>query len=298
MDIDWDRCIICQKITKETLKCPLQSPGTSRDKTKAYETFLDNVTQFRELNLLPTEVFFERNETAENFAAHSASWHKSCHLKYNNTKLIKAKKKRESDPEPDEKRLRKRRAVDVQETCFLCEKGSEVGDLRQILTFEADKNIRTMVTELQDSVLLARITGGDLIAVEAKYHLNCLVNLRNRYRSHIRKISKEPENINEKMNESRTFVELTSYIEQSVDHGILLFRLAELQTLYVNRLEDLGIDKSVNRTRLKEQILQHFPEAQEQQEGRNAIIIFKEGMRNMLQDALKKNVISQIMHLY
>ncbi len=63
----------------------------------------------------------------------------------------------------------------------------EEGDLHQILTFDADSSIRAMITELQDTLLLASllawIEGGDLIAREVKYHLKCLVNLRNRYRS-------------------------------------------------------------------------------------------------------------------
>ena len=33
-----------------------------------------------------------------------------------------------------------------------------------------DHNLRQMATELQDAELLARISGGDLIAIEAKYH--------------------------------------------------------------------------------------------------------------------------------
>ncbi len=68
-------------------------------------------------------------------------------------------------------------------TCLFCEKGCEEAGLHQVLTFDADTNIRAMVTELQDTSLLARIVDvGDLIAREAKYHLKCLMNLRNRYR--------------------------------------------------------------------------------------------------------------------
>ena len=63
----------------------------------------------------------------------------------------------------------------------MCERGIEEGELHQVLTFDTDTNIRTMITELQDTELLARIDGGNLIAKELKYHLNCLVNLRNRY---------------------------------------------------------------------------------------------------------------------
>ena len=54
---------------------------------------------------------------------------------------------------------------------MFCEKGPEEGDLHQILTFDADAGIREMVTELQDTQLLAQIGTADLIAKEAKYHL-------------------------------------------------------------------------------------------------------------------------------
>ena len=55
----------------------------------------------------------------------------------------------------------------------------------------------------------------------------------------------------------------------------------------MNRTGELGINKSVNKTRLKDHLLEHFPEAQDQFDGRNTIIIFKEGMRHMLNEALK-----------
>ena len=134
-----------------------------------------------------------------------------------------------------------------------------------------------MVAELQDTKLLAQIGTEDLIAKEAKYHLKCLVKLRNRYRSYQRKNQElQQATINEKMDECRVFVELTTYIEKAVESGTLLFRLADLHSLYVNRLSDLGINKTVNRTRLKGDLLNHFSEAQEQCDGKNAIIVFKE----------------------
>ncbi len=150
-----------------------------------------------------------------------------------------------------------------------------------------------MIMELQDTQLLSQIEGGDLIARDAKYHLKCLVNFRNRYRSHIRKSSLEPERINEKVNESRVFVELTSYIESAVCSGTILFKLSDIHTLYVNRLEDLGIAKVINKTRLKNQLLEHFSEAQEQYDGKNVVIVFKKGMENMLREALKKRDFSE-----
>ena len=94
--------------------------------------------------------------------------------------------------------------------CVFCMKGQEERDLHQVLMFDANDNIQTMVTVLQDTELLARIDGGNLIAKETKNHLNCLTNLRNHYRSHIRKLNQEEEKaqtVEENMNISRVFVD-------------------------------------------------------------------------------------------
>jgi hypothetical protein len=40
-----------------------------------------------------------------------------------------------------------------------------------------------MATDLQDTALLAKISGGDLIPFEAKYHLTSLTELQIRHRS-------------------------------------------------------------------------------------------------------------------
>ena len=142
MELNWDRCVICQQETGEPLKCPLLSPGSSRDNTDAYTSFLTNVEQFRAIGTLPAELYFGSDETVANFASHSASWHKSCHLKFNNSKLAKAKKKRERNHDDEEKKPSKRKALDVQK-CLFCEKGEEEHVLHEVSTFYADKNIRS-----------------------------------------------------------------------------------------------------------------------------------------------------------
>ena len=207
MELNWSLCIICQKDTSEPLKCPLHNPVTSSDKkTDVYRSFLENVEQFRDIGALPIELHFGSNESADNLASHSASWHKSCHLKFNNSKLSKAKKREHNTDMPDERRSCKRQAIDIGK-CFFCEKGHEEGGLSQVSSFDTDSNMRTMITELQDTNLLCRIGVGDLIAMEAKYHAKCQVNLRNRYRSLIKSKSRDDsQNTNEKVNESRVFV--------------------------------------------------------------------------------------------
>ncbi len=49
-------------------------------------------------------------------------------------------------------------------------------------------------------------------------------------------------------------------LEQALYFGTLLFILSEIHTLYVNCLEDLGIKIAINKTRLKNQLLEHFSE--------------------------------------
>ncbi len=202
--MDWNHCIICQQDTTEPLKCPLHSPASS--KTDAYESFLTNVEQFKAINALPTSIYFGSEETPASFSRHVASWHKSCHLKYNNSKLNKAQKRKRSNcstmSDCEKQPSRKRQALN-NDNCLFCEKGQKDGDLHQVSTFDADINIRTIITELQDTRLLAIIDGGDLIAKETKYHLKCLTNLKNRYRSNNRRSKQHPENTNAKLNESR-----------------------------------------------------------------------------------------------
>ena len=65
--------------------------------------------------------------------------------------------------------------------------------------------------------------------------------------------------------------------------------LSELHSLFVSRLQTLGVQKQVNRTRLKTSILENFPDAQEQNDGKNVVIIFNKA----IQDIVKKVVYSK-----
>ncbi len=67
------------------------------------------------------------------------------------------------------------------------------------------------------------------------------------------------------------------YVEKAVYSCTLLFKLSELHSLYINRLVDLGVSNSINKTRLKNYLLEHSPESQEQQKRKNTIIVFREG---------------------
>ena len=64
-----------------------------------------------------------------------------------------------------------------------------------------------------------KIVGTDLIAKSIRYHLKCLVELRNRCRSCNANLKEDDKKVDESVNKSRVFVELTSYIEREVNSG-------------------------------------------------------------------------------
>ena len=155
---------------------------------------------------------------------------------------------------------------------------------------DADTNVRRMATDLQYTALLAKIGSGDLHALEAKYHMACLTKLRNTHRS----LNREQQEISscnteEKKIEARALTELFSYIETSIE-GVLCFKVSELRCLYQTRLADFGSSKEINKVRFKELLLSYFPDAQAQNDGKNILLIFKQGMQDILKQAFLQKV--------
>ena len=303
MEISWSRCIICQTTTTEDLRCPLRACGPCYDPVSVYASFLQNVLEFSSLGALPVNVPFALDIDTDVLIKNEASWHKSCYLKFNLPKLQKAKErvsrkreKEEGQPEEEEKapasKNRRQSLTHNKVDCILC--GIEGGQLHEVTTFSTDQNIRRMITEINDAMLMPKISGVDLIAAEAKYHLKCLTDLRNWYRSQLTKKRQEScKEEDEKIMESQAFIELVDYIENSVEDNNLLFMLSELHSLFISRLEALGVYKTVNKTQLKNSLLAQFPDAQEQNDGKNLVIIFTKALQGMVKDAIKKRDFSE-----
>ena len=119
---------------------------------------------------------------------HKAKWHKSCRDKYNNTKYDRLHKHtltEEADATMTltadartSKRIQITNSIEKSTyQCFLYDKPAKLGDLRHASTFGVDSKIRTAALQLNDTHLLAKLSEGDVIALELKYHLNCLVAL-------------------------------------------------------------------------------------------------------------------------
>ena len=289
--MDWTNCIICQKLTSEQLSCPQLT--SKYEPSTVYENFLLNVEEFKKLDRVRVELNFVGEWSVEVFMQKKASWHRSCHQKFNNSKLQRVrnrKRKFEANTthEDHERSPLKRRPPQFQ-LCLFCEE-IKSEKLHEYTTVNADKALRSMATEMLDTEILAKISGGDLVAIEAKYHILCLVKYRNKYRSFLRQ-QHSPENWSREQHKARAFTELVAFIEALLEEESYLFKLSELHQLYQQRLNDLGEDINSNKTRLKDMLLQHFSEmgVQEQSDGKKTVLVFPEGMQHMLQDALDVN---------
>ena len=170
--MNWKLCVICQKSTSEGLKCPLSTPGR-QDKLAPYDSFLKRVNVFRELNQLALPLSHLVNGIiANDLVVNRAHWHKSCHMKFSNDKIERLKRKRtklessDADATNTKRACIRRQSLD-KNSCIFCLECDDT--LHSVSTLETDASIRSMAIDLQDFNLLAKIEGGDLIALEAKY---------------------------------------------------------------------------------------------------------------------------------
>ena len=168
MELDWSRCIICQMKATEPFKCPANCPAADTQCVEeTYRKFLENVMEFREIDSMPCSVPFGIEHLTPSYV-NGASWHKSCYLNVNTTKLQRARKRsmeRDGNAVPPAVERPKRQCIGS-DVCVFC---LQDGGLHNSSTFDADHKVRKMVTELEDRILMSRMASGDLIAIEAKY---------------------------------------------------------------------------------------------------------------------------------
>ena len=133
-----------------------------------------------------------------------------------------------------------------------------------------------MATELRETDLMARMESGDLIALEAKYHLQCLTALWNRFRSLVHQNEQEVGGSSEESKvKARALVELFTFVENGVVDGTFYFRFSTLHQMYEEKIWSLGFEKETNRTQLMEKLLAYFPQAQQQSDGKSKILVFE-----------------------
>ena len=108
-------------------------------------------------------------------------------------------------------RLSKESEPHSDKTCFFCGKSNEGDTLHNVSTFDLDIRVRQCALKLQDKPLLAKVSAGDLIVQESKYHAQCLASLYNKARDMKTEASHNTDDINHGI---IAFAGLVSYIEE------------------------------------------------------------------------------------
>ena len=112
-------------------------------------------------------------------------------MQFNNTKFERAPKRiqdqgktcLDNQGESSSKQKRSTEASNDQSKCFFCGDSAGKDGLHEAFTFQLDKNVRRAATLIGDMQLLGRLSAGDMVALEAKYHTNFLLKLYSRARA-------------------------------------------------------------------------------------------------------------------
>ena len=192
----------------------------------------------------PGDLYIKKKEKKK----HDAKYHESCRLKFNNTKLQRAQKRHQprddncsDQPSPKFTRQRPITTAEEQpqctEECFICEKPSSHSELHEMMTMKINMLLHQCATNLQDKKLLAKLSAGDVVAQEFKYHGGCLKALYNKEWAHLSSLKKlQSEDGNEQEDEINQiiFEELVIYLveTQCGSSGRLVFKLTDLYNLY------------------------------------------------------------------
>ncbi|KAG0730358.1 hypothetical protein GWK47_028416 [Chionoecetes opilio] len=336
-ETDWSLCFICQETTPESLTSPSQN--TRQDKGSSYSILAGHLRRFNELGLLPISFLLSRLDEGSgveaSLGANNARYYKTCRLRYNKTKLDRAEKRhlKIGADEEEEVVARKRTryksrhrplytwtahgisAFQVysglwlrpsstetkhQEVkCFFCGEAPGSAGLHEAATFQLDSRVRSCALILDDMDLLTQLNAGDMVAQEAKYHRNCLLNLYNRARKIKEMADKNKDD--EHAIAGLVFAELVVFIEEAHmdDETSPVFKLADLAQLYTSRMEQLGVkhEGRVHTTRLKQRLLAHFPNMCAQHQLRDVLLAFNEDLGDALAKACELDRDLNAVHL-
>ena len=209
--------------------------------------------------------------------------------RFNNLKPQRAEKRKGTETEPGTSKITRRSSGGASKVdftkCFFCNNDS--GDLHGVTMFKLNTRVKECALQLQDTILLAKLSARDMISQDTVYHKNCLVALYNRTKRSRHENTQENA---ERQYQGITLGKLVSYIEEiraESTMSIPVFKLTELAKLYSDRLEELGakIMGPIHTTQLKDRILANIPDMQAHKHDRNVLLAFNEDTGTVLNNA-------------
>ena len=121
----------------------------------------------------------------ETFMSQKACWHVSCFGKLNKQKVNRAMKRRlNENTECDCSPIKTRKKYDARQhdKCIFCDQQCEDNEtLHRAQTLMINTKVKQCATDLEDTKILAKLSEGDMVALDAVYHTKCLAALYNRH---------------------------------------------------------------------------------------------------------------------
>ena len=143
---------------------------------------------------------------------------------------------------------------------------------------------------LKDGNLIAKLSAGDMVAIEAKYHAKCLVALYNR--ASTLQLPSTKNNIFPAPDlDELAFAKLIAHIDETLDcEELAIFKLCELTELFSAALMELGLEPGkLNSTRLKDRVLTAFPVLTTHIQGKDIVLVLKDEIGDVLKQAREKD---------
>lgn len=278
--IKWDLCCFCQSSDTVSLICPSNNPIKNL-RNQGYTTIASNLTELTDLEYtLPcgrnVNILDEGDGIEACLIKYKARWHQSCAIKFRNPRfktLLKNLRTRKIPECPENGNAARPKtrslaspSVSMKELkCFIC-LGPETRKYPLCLctTKEITEKVKLCASALGELRIIGMIeTGGDLIAMEAKYHKPCLSQLYNRNRC--LSIADDPNQKSTDFCENIAFAELVLYIESKLTSDVqYIFDMGDITKAHHSRIADLKrVSETevtiMHTTRLREKLLSYFP---------------------------------------
>ena len=116
--------------------------------------------------------------------------------------------------------------------CFFWDKKDSDEILHECQTLCLDAFVRKIALEMQNSKLISKLSEGDMVATEAKYHRQCLLKLYNNYRNFNK--DKYTNKYEEEFVVGLAMSEVIYFIEENVRDSTIapVFLLKDLKSMY------------------------------------------------------------------
>ena len=184
---NWNICALCQEHIGDLI-CPTE---------QGYSSLASNISSLHELNKVQLNINISRLNEGCGIEAtlnkRKAKWHKSCYVLCNAAKVDRARKASLKGTEQGTTssfspvkihHLRVKSAPlcdngkssSAQQICLFCQDSS--GDLQKAETMSIDTKVRKMAEDLRDTRLIAKLSAGDMVAIDSVYHkklLDCIL---------------------------------------------------------------------------------------------------------------------------